>query len=88
MKVDHINPASWRGSILVESVNLHTCWLLEYQKAVQLIPETEGSLHQLQKMGFNMLAPLGNLLINQCDGDDEFDCSELEKEYDVDDILN
>jgi hypothetical protein len=25
-KVDHINPASWRGNVFVKNVSLTTCW--------------------------------------------------------------
>jgi hypothetical protein len=51
------------------------------QKAIQLVPEAEKSLCRLDDAGFDMLSPLGTLLVNQHDLDDEYDCSELENGY-------
>jgi hypothetical protein len=81
-KVDHISPASWQGDVSVASVNLQTCWLLGRRKAVQLVPEAEAVLDQLNNTpGIDMLSPFGTLMVNQRDLDNEYDCSELQSEY-------
>jgi hypothetical protein len=78
MKADHINPASWRGKLDVASVNLHTCWVLGRQRAVELVPEAADALDRLSSTpGIDILSPLGDILVNVQDADDEFDCSEL-----------
>jgi hypothetical protein len=81
-KVDHISPASWRGNVGVASVNLQTCWLLGRQKAISLIPEAAAvfKCHD-STPGIDILSPLGVLLVNQRDLDDEYDCSELCADY-------
>lgn len=81
-KVDHINPASWQCNIEVASANLQTCWLLGHQKAVELIPEADAVFNRLSQVwGVDILAPFGEILINQCDLEDKYDCSELATDY-------
>ena len=80
-KVNHINPAFWQRSVEVKPINLHACWLLGCQKAVQLVPEADQSLLQLSEVGFDMLSLFGTLLVNQHNLNDEYDCLELESEY-------
>ncbi|KAH9055082.1 hypothetical protein EDB83DRAFT_2521261 [Lactarius deliciosus] len=46
-KADHINPRDWRGNVSVANVNLHTCWLLGWKQAEELIPDTEDILDAL-----------------------------------------
>ena len=38
-KVNHINPALWRGDVRVKNVNLQTLWILGRQKAIELVPK-------------------------------------------------
>lgn len=81
-KVDHISPASWRGNLKVLRVNLQTCWILGCERAVGIIPEACAALDRLDKLpGHDILSPLGTLLVNQRDLDDEYDCSELLANY-------
>ena len=81
-KVDHINPASWRGNVKVTNVNLQTCWLLGHRKAVELIPEADAVFDQLsQVQGVDILSPFGQILVNQRDLEDEYDYSELATGY-------
>jgi hypothetical protein len=82
LKLDHINPASWRGNVEVANVNLQTCWLLGRRKAVELIPEADTVFSQLsQVQGVDILSPFGEILVNQRDLEDEYDCSELATNY-------
>jgi hypothetical protein len=82
-KADHINPASWRGNVDVANVNLHTCWILGRQKAIELVPEAAEALDRLSNTpGIDILSPLGDILVNVQDTDDEFDCSELSGVHD------
>lgn len=73
------------GSVEVQPVNLHTCWLLGCQKAACIIPEAKNTFNHLFKAGFDMMSPFGILLVNQhnlqLEVDDEYNCSELEIEY-------
>jgi hypothetical protein len=78
LKVDHINPRSWRGNVEVEDVNLCTCWMLGRQKAIKHLPAAGPVFQQLFNDGLDMLKPTGTLLVNQRDLDDKYDCSELE----------
>jgi hypothetical protein len=81
-KLDHINPASWQGNVEVANVNLQTCWLLGCRKAVELIPEADTVFSQLsQVQGVDILLPFGEILVNQRDLEDEYDCSELAADY-------
>jgi hypothetical protein len=80
-KFDHINPASWRGSASVESVNLHTAWILGERAAIKLIPEAEQVFDDAVQRKLNMLSPFGILLVNQRDEEDDFDFSELSAQY-------
>ena len=85
-KADHISPKDWRGDITVANVNLHTCWLLGRKRAVDLIPEAEPILNALaadQVAGkhVDMLSPLWQLLVNQRDAAQEYDCSNLSDQY-------
>ena len=87
-KVDHINPASWRGNIAVKDVNLHTCWLLGCQKAVDLIPKARSVFESAEAKGdVDFLSPFGSILVNMRDDEDGlYDCSELQIEYPIDNI--
>ncbi|TFK58754.1 hypothetical protein BDN72DRAFT_781639, partial [Pluteus cervinus] len=80
-KVDHINPASWRGCVDVDSVNLHTCWVLGQQEAIVLIPEAEDVFSTLHQKGWDILQPFGDLLVNKRGLPDDYDCSELASTY-------
>ena len=83
-KVDHINPASWRGNVEVANVNLQTCWLLGRRQAVGLIPEADAVFDQLSQVpGVDILSPFGEILVNQRDIEDGYDCSELAADYDT-----
>ena len=87
-KVDHLNPASWHGNVAVKDVNLHTCWLLGRQKAVDLIPKARSVFESAEAKGdINFLSPFGSVLVNmQDDEDGSYDCSELQTEYPIDNI--
>jgi hypothetical protein len=64
------------------NVNLQTCWLLGGRKAVELMPEADTVFNQLsQVQGVDILLPFGEILINQRDLEDEYDCSELAADY-------
>ena len=80
-KVDHINPASWRGNIHVKDVNLHTCWLISRQNAIELIPKAQGIFESAEvKDDVNFLSPFSKILINKWDDEDgSYDCSELKR---------
>jgi hypothetical protein len=81
-KADHINPASWRGNVEVSKVNLQTCWILGRQKAIEIVPEAGGALERLGSTpGVDILSPLGDILVNIQDADDEYDCSEVADMY-------
>jgi hypothetical protein len=83
-KVDHISPASWRGDIGVVTINFQTCWLLDHQRAIVIIPEAATVFKCHDSMpDINILLPLGGLLVNQCDLDEEYDCSEICADYPV-----
>ena len=70
-KVDHINPASWRGNVHVKDVNLHTCWLIGRQKAVELIPKARSVFESAEaKYDVNFLSPFGSILVNKRDDED------------------
>jgi len=80
-KFNHINLASWHGSACVESVNLHTAWILGEHATIKLIPEAEQVFDDAVHQKLDMLSPFGTLLVNQCDEEDDFDCSELSGQY-------
>ena len=82
-KVDHINPASWRGDVHVKNVNLHACWLLGRQKAIELIPRAESVFNNAEANDdIDFLSPFGTILVNKRDDEDgSYDCSELLTEY-------
>ena len=85
-KADHISPKDWRGDVAVTNVNLHTCWLLERRRAVELIPEAEPLLNELAASEVDgrrvdMLSPFGQLLVNQHDEVQEDNCSDLSNQY-------
>ncbi|KAG6827010.1 hypothetical protein H0H87_005767 [Tephrocybe sp. NHM501043] len=81
-KTDHISPASCCGNLCVATVNLCTCWIVGRQKAVGHIPHAEASFQRLSvALDVDILSPLGSLLVNQRDLDDEYNCSDLEREY-------
>ena len=85
-QVDHINPASWRGNVHVKDVNLHTCWLIGRQKAVELIPKARSVFESAEaKYDVNFLSPFGWILMNKWDDEDgSYNCSELQAEYPAD----
>jgi hypothetical protein len=71
-KADHINPRDWRGDVSVANVNLHSCWLIGRKRASELIPDMESALDALPGgEHIDMLSPLGRLLVNQRDDEDE-----------------
>jgi hypothetical protein len=71
-KADHINPRDWHGDVSVANMNLHSCWLIGRKQASKLIPEMESALGALSgDEHINMLLPLGRLLVNQCNDDDD-----------------
>jgi hypothetical protein len=85
-KADHISPKDWRGDVGVANVNLHTCWLLGRKRAVELIPEAEPLMNalvanQVASKRVDMLSPFGQLLVNQRDETQEYDCSDLSDQY-------
>ncbi|RDB18817.1 hypothetical protein Hypma_014567 [Hypsizygus marmoreus] len=81
-KLDHLTPPNWKGDTHHARVNLHTCWILGRRKAIELIPEAGPALELLsQKPGIDILAPFGELLVNQRDPEGEFDCSDLAAMY-------
>lgn len=83
-KADHINPALWQGKVEVAGVNLHTCWVLGHQKAIELVPEAaEAFDHLSDTLGIDILSPLGDNLVNVQDADDVFGCLELTATYDL-----
>jgi len=82
LKVGHINPASWWGNVDIENINLQTCWLLGCWKAIDLIPDAKSVFDCLNESpNINILLPLGQILVNQQDLDDDYDCSELAAYY-------
>ena len=65
-KVDHINPASWHGNVYVKDMNLHACWLLGHQKAVELVPKARSIFESAEAKGnVDFLSPFGSILINK-----------------------
>jgi hypothetical protein len=86
IKADPINPASWRGiKVDIASVNLRTCWVLGYQRAVEHVPEAAEALDRLSNTpGIDILSPLGDVLVRLQDPDYKFDCSELSSTYSYD----
>ena len=81
-KADHINPASWHSNVEVSKVNLQTCWILGCQKAIEIVPEAGAALECLSSTpGIDILSPLGDILVNIQDADDEYDCSEVADVY-------
>ena len=81
-KVDHINPASWRGDVHVKNVNLHTSWILGRQKAIELIPNARQLFEETEtNENIDFLSPFGQILVNQRDEDEAYNCSNLLSEY-------
>ena len=85
-KADHISPKDWRGDIAIMNVNLHTCWLLGRRWAVELILEAEPLLNkpaasEVDGRRVDMLSPFGQLLVNQRDEGQEYNCSDLSNQY-------
>ena len=87
-KVDHINPASWCSNVTVKDVNLHSCWLLKCQKAIDLIAQAQGVFVNAEAKGdVNFLSPFGSVLVNMQDNKDRsYDCSELQTKYPIDNV--
>lgn len=87
-KVDYINPATWHGNVTVKDVNLHTCWLLGRQKAIDLIPKARGIFESAEVKGdVDFLSLFGSVLVNMQDDEDGlYDCSELQKEYSINNV--
>lgn len=56
-KSDHLNPVSWRGSLGVANVNLHTCWLRGQQKATDLVPQISETIKKLKATDCDCHAP-------------------------------
>jgi len=85
-KADHISPKDWHGDVAVVNVNLHTCWLLGHKRAVKLIPEAEPLLNvlaanQMAGKRVDILSPFGQLLVNQRNEAQEYNCSDLSDQY-------
>ena len=81
-KADHINPTSWHSNVEVSKVNLQTCWILSHQKAIKIVLEAGAVLEHLGSTpGIDILSPLGDILVNIQDADDEYDCSEVADMY-------
>lgn len=82
-KIGHINPASWHEDVHVKNVNLHACWLLGCQKAIELIPRAESIFNNAEANdNINFLSLFGTILVNKCDDEDgSYDCSELLTKY-------
>ncbi|KAH9020793.1 hypothetical protein EDB85DRAFT_2094831 [Lactarius pseudohatsudake] len=82
-KIDHISPKDWRGDASVAEVNLHTCWLLGCKEAVNYLPDAGRVFEQLfaeDSADVDILSPLGTLLVNLRDGDEE-DLDDLSPEH-------
>jgi hypothetical protein len=82
-KVDHINPASWRGDVHVKNVNPQTSWILGQQKAIELVPNAKKVFEDGEgNDAIDFLSPFGQILVNQRDEEDgAYDCSDLLAEY-------
>ncbi|PBK59574.1 hypothetical protein ARMSODRAFT_777510 [Armillaria solidipes] len=85
-KVDHINPASWRGDVRLSMVSLITCWEVGRSMVETEIPELKDKLRMLRQTSeletIDILRPFGELLIGQKlsaddDEDDEDDTEPL-----------
>ena len=71
---DHISPASWRGDLCVDNVNLHSCWLAGRVRAEAIIPGGRAALQACARVpGFDILSPFGKLLVNVPDTADAFE---------------
>lgn len=84
-KVDHINPASWKGNVKVKDVVLLTCWEEGRRVAIEEL-KSHGYPSPFDKMdkgeGFDMFCPFGNhkmvLLDGLTDGEREEEDEEIE----------
>ena len=81
-KIDHINPASWHGDVHVKNINLQTSWVLGWQKAIELVPNAKQIFEEAaMNDNIDFLSLFGQILVNQCDEDEAYDCSNLLEEY-------
>jgi hypothetical protein len=72
--IDHITPKDWHGNSMVGRVNLHTCWLLGRQEAVDCLPDAGPVFKQLladESADIDILSPLGTLLVNRHNGSED-----------------
>jgi hypothetical protein len=75
--VDHINPASWHGSMKVSQMVLQTCWKLGRMHIEKDFPFLAGILKNVTDQSFDIFSPLGkNLVKGPCDPDDYNDTVE------------
>ncbi|KAF4596881.1 hypothetical protein EYR40_007427 [Pleurotus pulmonarius] len=81
--VDHVNPASWRGNVNVNQVNLQTCWTLGRQSLVDDIPRLHEVLAAAQRQNdtdkeIDIMRPFGDDIVRSTGGgmDDEDDTAE------------
>lgn len=64
--VDHIKPASWRGDVTVQNINLKTCWLMGRCLVKHLIPRLDKVLLNLEANNdpnINILQPFGRHIV-------------------------
>ncbi|KAF8177490.1 hypothetical protein K438DRAFT_2181594, partial [Mycena galopus ATCC 62051] len=83
-KVDHINPASCTGNLLVDDVNCLTSWRMGRRHAEEMIPGSAERFRLLScNCAINILAPRGKLMVDNTQDDNEPDyrCTQLEAEF-------
>ncbi|KDR76610.1 hypothetical protein GALMADRAFT_139524 [Galerina marginata CBS 339.88] len=81
-KVDHINAVSWRGDVHVKNVNLQTSWVLGREKAIELLPNARQVFETAETdESIDFLSPFGQILVNQRDEDEAYNCSDLLADY-------
>jgi hypothetical protein len=71
--VNHINPASWRGSVKVSQVVLQTCWKLGRMCIEEDFPFLAGILKNATDQSFDIFSPLDKDLVKGPRDPDDYD---------------
>ncbi|KAJ7153390.1 hypothetical protein C8R46DRAFT_1197422 [Mycena filopes] len=71
---DHVSPPSWIGDVRLSTAILHGCWLGGRKRAEGIVPGGKETLERCAQVpGFDMICPLGRVLVGVLDPDAAFE---------------
>ena len=77
-KIDHINPASWKGDVQVKDVVLLTEWMAGRAMVEDLVPEARDFFLSLERSGGDIFHPFGGANGDVLREEDEREDDEME----------